>query len=288
MRQKLAKKWGTGVRWNGHLGRQEEGAAASMFASLGTAVRPFGKRARIALKRGTDVLFAAAGLILFAPLFALIALLIVIDSGRPVLYRVERVGFHGRPLSMLKFRKMRTGAAGRALTTDGDSRLTRVGRWLMRTRLDELPQLWHVLRGDMSLVGPRPEHLGFVARHPGAYTQILQVRPGLTGWSQLAFADECSVLDPDDPLGHYVGSILPRKVALDWLYASRHSLRRDLGIIVATFVSVLLRQPVVVNPDTGGLAFGAAARASAEGASPTALQSTETAVVAPPDGVLKA
>ena len=248
-----------------------------------------------------DIVLAAVGLILFAPLFALIAALIVLDSGRPVFYRVERVGFHGRPLRMLKFRKMREGAAGRALTTDGDSRLTPVGRWLMRTRLDELPQLWHILCGEMSLVGPRPEHLGFVARHPTPYTRILSVRPGLTGWSQLAYADECSVLDPDDPLGHYVAAILPRKVALDWLYASKCKLRQDLGILIATFATVVLRQPVVVNASTGRLTFTARRRRQAEASAPrpalpapapaesgVVLSAANERAVAPSDGVFKA
>lgn len=271
-------------------------------AILRRALRSLGRSMHVAAKRGMDIVLAAVGLIMLAPLFAVIAALILLDSGRPVFYRVERIGFRGRPLRMLKFRKMRAGASGRALTTDSDTRLTRVGRWLMRTRLDELPQLWHVLAGQMSLVGPRPEHLGFVARHASAYEQILRVPPGLTGWSQLAFADECSVLDPDDPIGHYVGAILPRKVALDWLYASRCSLRKDFGILVATFVTMLLRAPVVVNPDTGRLTFGATARALAESASskqrlqtpmaaePAVVLHTgdEPAVVAPPDGVLKA
>jgi lipopolysaccharide/colanic/teichoic acid biosynthesis glycosyltransferase len=243
----------------------------------------------IRMKRAVDMVLAGAGLILFAPLFAVIAALIVLESGRPVFFRVERIGFGGRPLRMLKFRKMRSDAGGKALTTDGDARLTRVGRRLMRHRLDELPQLWHVLRGEMSLVGPRPEHLGFVARHTTAYSQILQVRPGITGWSQLAFADECAILDPNDPIGHYVGAILPRKVALDYFYASECNMRQDLGILFATFVTVVLRRPVVVSPSTGRLTFGARARALAQGTSSMpSLHSSEPVVAAPPDGAFKA
>jgi lipopolysaccharide/colanic/teichoic acid biosynthesis glycosyltransferase len=208
---------------------------------------------RAALKRAIDVAVAALALVALAPLLLLIALLIVIDSRGPVFYRAERTGFRGRPLRMLKFRKMAVGARGVALTTSGDARLTRVGSLLARTRVDELPQLWHVLRGDMSIVGPRPEHFGFVARHPRAYRQILSVRPGLTGLSQLAFERERAVLDADDPLGHYLTGILPQKVVLDCLYASRISLAQDLRILAATACTLLLAQPIAVDRRSGRL-----------------------------------
>ena len=205
------------------------------------------------IKRSVDVAVAATALVLAAPLVAILAVMILLDSPGPVFYRVERVGFRGRPLRMLKFRKMAVGARGAALTTDGDARLTRVGSLLARTRLDELPQLWHVLRGDMSLVGPRPEHFGFVARHPDAYRRILSVRPGLTGLSQLAFASERTVLDANDPLGHYVMGILPQKVVLDCLYAARVGLVQDLRILAATTCTLLLRQPIAVDRRSGRL-----------------------------------
>jgi lipopolysaccharide/colanic/teichoic acid biosynthesis glycosyltransferase len=208
---------------------------------------------RAALKRAIDVTVAALALIVLAPLLALIALLIVLDSPGPVFYRAERTGFRGRPLRMLKFRKMRTDARGGALTVADDERLTRLGAWLVRTKLDELPQLWHVLRGEMSLVGPRPESPEYVARFPGAYEVILRVRPGLTGYTQLAFAREGSILDPQDPYTHYVTRLLPQKVALDRLYASSLSTRRDLRILAATVVTLVLRQPVAVNRATGRL-----------------------------------
>ena len=153
---------------------------------------------RGAVKRAIDVVVAAVALVVLSPLFVIIALLVVLDSPGPVLYRAERVGFRGRPLAMLKFRKMHRAARGASLTVAGDERLTRVGAWLARTKLDELPQLWHVLRGEMSLVGPRPESPSFVARFPAEYDVILRVRPGLTGYTQLAFAREASILDPND------------------------------------------------------------------------------------------
>jgi lipopolysaccharide/colanic/teichoic acid biosynthesis glycosyltransferase len=208
---------------------------------------------RAAVKRAIDVVVAAAALVVLSPLFVTIALVVVLDSPGPVLYRAERVGFRGRPLAMLKFRKMHRTARGAHLTVAGDERLTRVGAWLARTKLDELPQLWHVLRGEMSLVGPRPESPSFVARFPAEYGVILRVRPGLTGYTQLAFAREASILDPNDAHAHYVNALLPQKVGLDRLYASRLSTRRDLRILVATFTTLVVGHPVAVNRKTGAL-----------------------------------
>ena len=210
---------------------------------------------RAAVKRAIDVTVAALALVVLAPLLALIALLIVLDSPGPVFYRAERAGHRGRPLRMLKFRKMRTDARGGALTVADDERLTRLGAWLVRTKLDELPQLWHVLRGEMSLVGPRPESPEFVERHAAAYEAILRVRPGLTGYTQLAFAREGAILDPGDPQTHYLTRLLPQKVALDRLYATRSSTRRDLRIIGATIATLVLRRPIAVHRATGVLTW---------------------------------
>jgi lipopolysaccharide/colanic/teichoic acid biosynthesis glycosyltransferase len=212
-----------------------------------------GDAVRVVVKRTIDLVVAGLSLVVLAPLFLAIALLIVLDSPGPVFYRADRVGFRGRELRMLKFRKMRPDAAGGPLTVSGDERLTRVGAWLARTKLDELPQLWHVLRGEMSLVGPRPESPGFVERFRADYDVILGVRPGLTGFTQIAFAREGSILDPRDPGAHYVKALLPQKVALDRLYASRPSTRRDLQMLLATTITLVLRQPVAVNRSTGAL-----------------------------------
>ena len=124
---------------------------------------------------------------------------------------------------------------------------------LARTKLDELPQLWNVLLGDMSLVGPRPEDADFVALHADAYQEILSVRPGVTGLCQLAFARESEILDPEDRLGHYVGRILPQKVRLDMLYTRTRTFRGDLRILVWTVLPVILRVDVAVNRRTGEL-----------------------------------
>ncbi len=208
-----------------------------------------------AAKRGLDVSLAVLALLVLSPLLLAIALAIKLDSRGPVFYRVRRVGFRGTPLHMLKFRKMHHDAAGGPLTAGRDPRLTAVGALLTRFRLDELPQLWDVLRGRMSLVGPRPEDPRFVALHPEAYERILDVRPGITGLSQLAFAEEAKILQPQDIVADYVSRILPQKVALDTMYASSCAVRRDLGVLVWTAKAMVLRRPVAVHRGTGALSM---------------------------------
>jgi lipopolysaccharide/colanic/teichoic acid biosynthesis glycosyltransferase len=242
------------------------GAHCPSLWDVGQRTDPKGERSGV-LKRSTDVIVAGLGLVVLAVPLLVIAVLVVIDSPGPVFYRAERVGHRGRRLRMLKFRKMREDATGGALTLAEDERLTRLGKWLARTKLDELPQLWHVLRGEMSLVGPRPESPSFVAHFPAEYAVILQVRPGLTGFTQLAFAREGAILDPDDPQAHYLTGLLPQKVALDELYASGPSFRRDLEIIAATIIT-LLGQPVSVNRRTGALTLRRRAKASRPATAP--------------------
>src|SRR4051794_31242228 len=215
-------------------GQRQRGAAVSAAPqqevrgvaplTAGAVTRPLpGEDARAGAKRALDIVGAGLALLLLTPLFLLIALLIAVDSPGPVFFRAERIGYRGRRLRMLKFRKMHPDATGGPLTVANDARLTRVGAWLVRAKLDELPQLWHVLRGEMSLVGPRPESPAYVARFPAEYEQITRVRPGMTGLTQLAFAREGRILDPRDPGGHYVRALLPQKVLLDGLYAARPS-----------------------------------------------------------------
>ncbi|MCZ7590373.1 MAG: sugar transferase [Gaiella sp.] len=205
------------------------------------------------MKRILDIMIAFAGLLLAAPLILLCAAAIKLESRGPVFYRASRVGRGGADLRVLKFRKMRNGAGGQALTEDRDPRFTRIGRLLARTRLDEVPQLVNVLVGEMSLVGPRPEDRRFVDLHADAFRQILTVRPGITGLCQLAFARESEILDPADRVGHYVERILPQKVGLDCLYAERRSLGLDIRILVWTFLPVLLRKDVAVHRATARL-----------------------------------
>jgi lipopolysaccharide/colanic/teichoic acid biosynthesis glycosyltransferase len=207
----------------------------------------------VVLKRTVDVVVAASLLLLLTPVLVLIALLVVLESPGPLLYGCTRVGRDGRPIRVLKFRKMRDGACGPALTLDGDERFTRIGSWLATTKLDELPQLWNVLRGDMSLVGPRPEDPAFVGLRRDEYDEILAVTPGITGLSQLAFTRERELLAGADALDRYVESILPQKIGMDRLYAWRRTFVMDLKILAWTAVSIVLRWDVAVDRRTGRL-----------------------------------
>lgn len=208
---------------------------------------------RNALKRTLDVLIAGGLLVVMLPLLFLVVVAIQLESPGVPFYRARRVGYRGRPLDVLKFRKMHADAQGLPLTLNGDARLTRVGALMARARIDELPQLWNVLRGQMSLVGPRPEDPRFVSLYPDDYERILQVRPGITGWSQLAFASESSILDRDDPVRHYVEAILPAKVRLDCLYAERSRVRHDLIVMIWTAAMMFGRTQVAVHRETGRL-----------------------------------
>ena len=204
-----------------------------------------------AAKRALDIAASLLMLLALLPLILLVALLVRLDSPGPAFFRVRRIGRNGRDLMMVKFRKMKDDAAGMALTMHGDDRLTRIGGFLARTKLDELPQLWHVLRGDMSLVGPRPETLDFVAHHRDEYSEILTVRPGLVGFSQIAFLTEGRILSAHDPLHHYVSAILPQKVSLDLMYARERTVWLDVKILAWSLVAVLLRREVAVSRATG-------------------------------------
>lgn len=202
-------------------------------------------------KRVFDITVSAILLTGMVLVLALVALAIKLDSPGPIFYRVRRVGYRGQPLMMLKFRKMRNDASGGPLTADRDPRFTRLGALLVHTRIDELPQLWDVLRGRMSLIGPRPEDPAFVALHPAEYEKILAVRPGMTGLSQLAYAEERRIVDAGRPIEDYVDRIMPQKLTLDQLYAIRSSLKLDLAILRWTMTTVLLRRPVSVHRKTG-------------------------------------
>jgi lipopolysaccharide/colanic/teichoic acid biosynthesis glycosyltransferase len=219
--------------------------------AVGTTGVSRGAPRRLDSKRLLDVIVAVLTLLLLAPVMGVIALLIKLDSAGPVFYRASRVGHRGQTLRMLKFRKMQDRATGSPLTMDDDARFTRIGGWLAKLKLDELPQLWHVLTGEMSLVGPRPETGGFVARHEAEYREILSVRPGILGWSQLAFAEESRILDDADPIGHYVAAILPQKVALDLLYAKTRTALLDLRILFWSVLAVVLRRRVAVHRSDG-------------------------------------
>jgi len=198
-------------------------------------------------KRLLDVAISGALLLVLLPVIIVVAAAVKLTSRGPVFFRCARVGLLGGELRMLKFRKMRDGAAGPALTSKDDARFTRVGRLLGVSKLDEVPQLWNVLKGEMSLVGPRPEDAGFVAARADEYRHILTVKPGITGLCQLAFAKENEILETEGTVEAYVGRLLPKKMQLDLLYVDRRSMRLDLRILTWTAVAVLFRRDVAVD-----------------------------------------
>jgi lipopolysaccharide/colanic/teichoic acid biosynthesis glycosyltransferase len=201
--------------------------------------------------RAFDLAITALLLPLIVPIALLVAVAVAVDSPGPILYRSPRVGRDGRRFEMLKFRTMRHGVSGPSVSTEGDSRYTPFGRLLATMRLDELPQAWNVLRGQMRLVGPRPEVESYVLDQPDAYRRILAVPPGLTGPTQLEFADEgrrlAAAADPDLA---YRRELLPRKVALDMRYVAGASVSGDLRTVARTF-RVPIRQLVRAVEETG-------------------------------------
>jgi lipopolysaccharide/colanic/teichoic acid biosynthesis glycosyltransferase len=199
------------------------------------------------------VAFGLLLLLILSPLMAALALAVKLDSAGPVLYRSRRVGRRGREFAMLKFRKMHHDAVGPPLTVRDDDRFTRMGSFLRRTKLDELPQLWNVVRGEMSLVGPRPEDPTFVALYPREFASVLEARPGITGPSQLVFAREDELLERSDLVGGYVDRLLPAKLAIDALYVRRQSVFRDTLILAWTAAVIVGGVEVAVDRRTGRL-----------------------------------
>jgi lipopolysaccharide/colanic/teichoic acid biosynthesis glycosyltransferase len=188
-------------------------------------------------KRYYDLLFALLGLLVLSPLLALIAAAIKISDGGPVFFRQERVGLYGRRFRIWKFRTMIPDAdkLGLSVTRDGDARITRIGRLLRKSKLDELPQLWNVVAGDMSLVGPRPEVPRYVARYTPEQREILRLKPGITDLASLEFRNEEDILkSATDVEEFYLHRCVPRKIELNRLYAAQSSLWNDTRLILQT------------------------------------------------------
>ncbi len=196
-------------------------------------------------KRLFDLLVGSVALLLFAPLMGVIAVWVRLDSSGPVLFRQERVGRAGVPFNIHKFRTMVADAPDRGLpiTVGDDSRITRFGRWLRRSKLDELPQLFDVLAGHMSLVGPRPEVPKYVALYPPELRdKVLSVRPGITDPVSLRYADENRLLAAAaDPEREYVQVVMPAKLREAAAYAEAASLWTDLRVIARTLRLLIAR-----------------------------------------------
>jgi lipopolysaccharide/colanic/teichoic acid biosynthesis glycosyltransferase len=190
------------------------------------------------LRRASDVAVAAVGLVCLSPILLAIALAVRLESSGPALYRQERVGRRSCVFRLVKFRSMVDHADRLGALVSGrcDCRITRVGRLLRRSKLDELPQLWNVLVGDMTLVGPRPEVSRFLCHYTERERLLLTVRPGLAGPGQLFFTLEqaAELDDAMDPERHYVQSQLHHKLAVDLDYLACRSLKVDLWVLVRT------------------------------------------------------
>jgi lipopolysaccharide/colanic/teichoic acid biosynthesis glycosyltransferase len=194
-------------------------------------------------RRALDVVVSGAGLVALAPVLVAIAVAVRMDSRGPAMFRQERVGRHGQLFRIHKFRTMTVVHDGRPVSTESDVRVTRLGRFLRRSKLDELPQLLDVLAGHMSLVGPRPELPEFVALWSPEHREIiLSVRPGITDPASIALRHEAAELTrAQDPARHYVESLLPRKAAMYAEYVATRTLARDLVVLLRT-VQVVVTQ----------------------------------------------
>jgi lipopolysaccharide/colanic/teichoic acid biosynthesis glycosyltransferase len=194
------------------------------------------------IPRAVEAVVALLGLVFAAPLVALSALAVVVGSGRPVFFRQQRVGWRGREFTLYKLRTMRAASGGAQVTAAGDARVTRVGRVLRKTKLDELPGLWNVLRGEMSLVGPRPEVPRYVDQKSAAWRLVLEARPGLTDPVTLRLRNEEALLAEvrGDRERFYTEALQPYKLAGYAEYLRARTWRVDAGILWRTALAVVL------------------------------------------------
>ena len=209
---------------------------ASVYACESS--RTIGSWSISAGKRTFDAMIAGTALIFVLPFMAVIGILVKITSTGPVLFRQQRVGQRGRAFTLLKFRSMAVNSdKSSKLTCSGDPRVTPVGKFLRKTKLDELPQLYNVVRGDMSLVGPRPDMPEYIATLSPSLSEALLLRPGITSVASIEFADEEAILaqvPPDQLHSFYTETLLPRKIALDLEYARSSTFVKDLKVIART------------------------------------------------------
>lgn len=194
------------------------------------------------LKRLFDIVFSLLGLLACSPLFALIATLIKLDSRGPVFFKHQRIGKNFKAFHVYKFRTMVNDATqkGPSITAENDPRITAAGKFLRKTKIDELPQLWNILKGDMSFVGPRPEVSKYVKMFSEEYSDILKVKPGITDYATIEFRDEESVLRKyHNPEEGYIKEILPTKIELYKKYLREKSFFTDIKLILLTLMKIV-------------------------------------------------
>lgn len=189
-----------------------------------------------------DLIFSIMGLVILSPLFIVLYLLIRIESKEGGFYSQERIGKNGKPFKLYKFRSMRIGSDKKGLITIGekDNRITKTGFILRKYKLDELPQLWNVFIGDMSLVGPRPEVKKYTDLYTEEQKQVLHVRPGITDWASIKYVDENKILgESKTPDEAYVNLIMPNKIKLNMVYIQNQTLGEYFKIIFTTFKEIV-------------------------------------------------
>lgn len=196
-------------------------------------------------KRLFDLTFSVLGLVILSPLLLIISLCVLFRSGRPVIFQQKRWGRDWKEITLYKFRTMnfQRGEDGVGCSPKDDKRITRVGRYLRKYKLDELPQLFNVLKGDMSIVGPRPELPKFVEYYSDIYKEILKIKPGITDLASIKFRDESSLLDSDsvDVEKIYLTNILPQKLEYSKIYLIKQGFFYDIGLILRTIYAVFFK-----------------------------------------------
>lgn len=194
------------------------------------------------IKRGFDIFFSFVGILFLLPIYILIAILIKIDSKGSIVYKQERIGEKGIPFKVFKFRTMKPNSFAKGTLTIGsrDARVTRVGYYLRKYKLDELPQLFNVLMGDMSFVGPRPEIRKYTDLYTEEQRKILNVKPGITDYASIKFRNENDILAvSDDPEKLYIEKIMPQKIELNMMYINDYNILKDIRIILETFYTII-------------------------------------------------
>lgn len=196
------------------------------------------------LLRMLDIGFSVFGLLIIVPVLPIVALAVILDDVGPVFFFQNRVGHNGNDFRLIKFRTMRRNAeqVGQLTVGERDPRVTRVGYWLRKSKLDELPQLWNVLTGDMSMVGPRPEVRKYVDRYTEAQRRVLSVRPGITDAASIRFANENKILaEQSDPETYYVQVLIPEKIRWNMPYVENPTVGQYLSTIFRTLGAVFSR-----------------------------------------------
>ena len=194
------------------------------------------------VRRAADIIVSLLMLVVLAPLLLALVVAVRLSSPGPILFRQERVGRGGKPFRLLKFRSMRVGGGGPEVTAGNDTRITPVGAFMRQWKLDELPQFFNVLMGEMALVGPRPEVPRYVSRYTPEQMQVLSVKPGITGRTQLEYRHEEKLLAGRDDVEHvYLTEIMPAKLAIDLEYVRTRTLLGDLSLLARTVGAIVKR-----------------------------------------------